>query len=53
MEPELAEVVNVWKLLDSPTRRGIMALIRSYGTFSKQDSNEGSANGPDRRAEAR
>jgi len=27
--PELAEVVGVWKLLDEPIRQAIMALVRT------------------------
>ncbi len=27
-DPELAEVVHVWKLLDEPIRRAILALVR-------------------------
>ena len=27
-DPELAEVVSVWKLLDKPIRQAILALVR-------------------------
>ncbi len=31
-DPELAEVVSVWKLLDEPIRQAILALVRARPT---------------------